>query len=147
MLFVMVFLQGIVMKLPGKILTIAVLIPVALLITLNIASAQTHRDREMEQDSRHALVKNWEDDWKGTVLTFSSLDVTKRNLPPPGECRIWIPGVPAGQQPPPISCASASYRIPAGAWIITHAGDYYTVTIYSRKRLNTIDEERRYLLR
>lgn len=26
------------------------------------------------------------------------------HLPPPGECRAWIPGVPPGQQPPPTRC-------------------------------------------
>jgi hypothetical protein len=26
------------------------------------------------------------------------------HLPPPGECRVWYPGVPPGQQPPPFRC-------------------------------------------
>ena len=26
------------------------------------------------------------------------------HLPPPGECRVWYPGVPPGHQPPPFRC-------------------------------------------
>jgi hypothetical protein len=26
------------------------------------------------------------------------------HLPPPGECRVWYPGVPPGHQPPPFKC-------------------------------------------
>lgn len=29
------------------------------------------------------------------------------HLPPPGECRAWLPGVPPGQQPPPTDCRTA----------------------------------------
>ncbi len=32
------------------------------------------------------------------------------HLPPPGECRVWRPGVPAGQQRPPTDCATARYE-------------------------------------
>jgi hypothetical protein len=26
------------------------------------------------------------------------------HLPPPGECRVWLPGLPPGHQPPPGRC-------------------------------------------
>jgi hypothetical protein len=26
------------------------------------------------------------------------------HYPPPGECRVWIPGRPPGHQPPPVKC-------------------------------------------
>ena len=32
------------------------------------------------------------------------VDIPKGHLPPPGECRDWIPGLPPGQQPPPRQC-------------------------------------------
>ena len=33
--------------------------------------------------------------------------IPKGHRPPPGECRVWIPGLPAGHQPPPTSCGYA----------------------------------------
>jgi hypothetical protein len=32
------------------------------------------------------------------------LRIPPGHLPPPGECRVWRPGVPAGHQPPPFRC-------------------------------------------
>lgn len=40
------------------------------------------------------------------------------HLPPPGECRIWLPGKPAGQQSPPGKCDEIEAKAPQGAWII-----------------------------
>jgi hypothetical protein len=33
--------------------------------------------------------------------------VPNGHLPPPGECRVWLPDRPPGQQPPPTSCRQA----------------------------------------
>lgn len=33
--------------------------------------------------------------------------VPNGHLPPPGECRVWLPDLPPGQQPPPSSCRQA----------------------------------------
>jgi hypothetical protein len=38
--------------------------------------------------------------------------------PPNGMCRIWINGVPAGQQPAPTDCASAVRNRPANARVL-----------------------------
>lgn len=38
--------------------------------------------------------------------------------PPAGMCRIWINGVPAGQQPAPTDCASAVRNRPANARVL-----------------------------
>lgn len=40
------------------------------------------------------------------------------HLPPAGMCRIWIEGVPPGQQPAPTDCASAVRNRPANARVI-----------------------------
>ena len=32
------------------------------------------------------------------------LGIPPGHLPPPGHCRIWVPGRPPGHQPPPDSC-------------------------------------------
>ena len=38
--------------------------------------------------------------------------------PPPGMCRIWLDGVPAGQQPAPIDCATALRTRPSNGRVI-----------------------------
>ncbi|MGQ0712781.1 MAG: hypothetical protein ACT4PJ_03495 [Gemmatimonadaceae bacterium] len=45
-------------------------------------------------------------------------DVPKGHRPPPGMCRIWLNGVPPGQQPEPTDCATAVRERPAGARVI-----------------------------
>jgi hypothetical protein len=39
-------------------------------------------------------------------------------LPPAGMCRIWLDGVPPGQQPAPTDCASAVRNRPANARVL-----------------------------
>jgi hypothetical protein len=39
-------------------------------------------------------------------------------LPPAGMCRIWLNGVPPGQQPAPTDCASAVRNRPANARVL-----------------------------
>ena len=44
--------------------------------------------------------------------------------PPPGMCRIWIDGVPAGQQSAPTDCATAIRNRPANGRVVF--GDEYS---------------------
>jgi hypothetical protein len=48
------------------------------------------------------------------------LSIPPGHLPDDGECRIWIPGAPPGQQPRPKSrpCPGIESLAPAGSWII-----------------------------
>jgi hypothetical protein len=52
--------------------------------------------------------------------TAATLGVPPGHLPKPGECRVWIPGAPPGQQPRPKSrsCAGIAAAAPAGSWIL-----------------------------
>ena len=45
-------------------------------------------------------------------------DIAPGDRPPRGMCRIWIDGVPAGQQPAPTDCATAVRRRPPNARVI-----------------------------
>lgn len=45
--------------------------------------------------------------------------------PPPGMCRIWLDGVPAGQQPAPTDCATAVRNRPSNGRVI-FGDDYRT---------------------
>lgn len=47
------------------------------------------------------------------------LHVPKGHLPPPGRCRLWYPGQPPGQQPPPLSCEEA-YAQRRGPAVVIH---------------------------
>lgn len=57
--------------------------------------------------------------------TAATLGVPPGHLPNPGECRVWIPGDPPGQQPKPKSrsCGGIAALAPAGSWIIYRPGD------------------------
>jgi len=52
---------------------------------------------------------------------YTNLRIPEGHLPPPGECRVWYPGRPPGQQPPPVKCASA--QVPPGAWLMRRPRD------------------------
>jgi len=57
--------------------------------------------------------------------TAATLSVPPGHLPKAGECRIWIPGTPPGQQPKPKSrpCAGIAPFAPPGSWIIYRPTD------------------------
>jgi hypothetical protein len=59
--------------------------------------------------------------------------------PPAGMCRIWLDGVPAGQQPAPTDCATAVRNRPANGRVIF--GDDYVDG--RAKKLNDNADDRR----
>lgn len=50
--------------------------------------------------------------------TAATLGIPPGHLPPPGQCRVWMPGEPPGHQPRPRGCAHIERTAPAGAWIL-----------------------------
>lgn len=69
---------------------------------------------------------------------YTRLNIPPGHYPPPGECRIWYPDRPAGQQPPPTRGCS---QVPPGAWVITHPKDrpgYAHVTVYDPQRPGSV---------
>lgn len=54
-------------------------------------------------------------------------NIPRGHYPPPGECRIWYPDQPAGQQPPPVPCGSLiGIRLEPGAFILHNDKAYDT---------------------
>lgn len=51
------------------------------------------------------------------------LGIPEGQLPPPGECRLWFPERPAGQQPAPQDCADAEVDAPPGSWVLYRPKD------------------------
>jgi hypothetical protein len=46
------------------------------------------------------------------------LDMPRAHRPPPGSCRIWVPGVDPSRQSAPGKCADLEQRVPAGAVLV-----------------------------
>ncbi len=47
-----------------------------------------------------------------------ALGVPPGHLPPPGRCRIWVPGMPPGRQAKARSCHGIVATAQAGSWIL-----------------------------
>lgn len=50
--------------------------------------------------------------------TPARLDMPRAHRPPPGTCRIWVPGVDPSRQSAPGKCADLERRVPAGAVLV-----------------------------
>lgn len=47
-----------------------------------------------------------------------SVHIPPGHYPPPGQCRIWRPGVPPGLQGRPGDCHDLERRVPPGAYLV-----------------------------
>lgn len=58
------------------------------------------------------------------------------HLPPPGECRVWYPNRPAGQQPPPFKCGQSPDRVEPGGWVFSPGPgrQEIEVSVYDERR-------------
>jgi len=66
----------------------------------------------------------------------STLHIPPGHLPPPGACRIWVPGIPPGKQSPPGDCDHLAAEVPPGAWLLSRSEvepDLVEVAIYDRQ--------------
>jgi len=66
-------------------------------------------------------------------VTVANLEVPPEELPPPGECRIWVPGQPAAAQAPSGSCLTLAAGMPKGAWLLhrpAESPEHVEVTVY-----------------
>ena len=71
------------------------------------------------------------------------LHIPPGHLPPPGSCRIWLPGTPPGKQSPPGDCGRLAADVPPGAWLLGRpAGnpDFVEVSIYDDQRPGVVIE-------
>jgi len=52
--------------------------------------------------------------------TAARFGIPPGHLPPPGQCRVWVPGEPPGKQKKNASgdCSAVSRQVPAGGWLV-----------------------------
>ena len=113
------------------------------------------RDWRQTEDAWHMKsAKRWDDDRQRRATGadgrreeyfregHSNVRVVNGHLPPPGECRIWHPERPAGQQPPSGRCSRLEAQVPAGAWLIQRPGanQRYTVSAYDPQQPGVIQD-------
>lgn len=58
--------------------------------------------------------------------TAAKFGIPPGHLPPPGQCRVWMPGEPPGKQKKEHragDCAAVSRDVPAGGWLVYRPGD------------------------
>jgi len=74
-------------------------------------AVQNHGKRHPERAQSDALHASQHLEWSAAPIPDS-------HWPPPGQCRIWFPERPPGQQPPPGDCRMLKRQLPAGAWLV-----------------------------
>ena len=80
-----------------------------------------------------------------TPRQAARLHIPPGHLPPPGACRIWIPGDPPGHQPPPGECAKLQHRVPVGAWLLRRDAndpEHIEVLVFHKRRPSVVVEIR-----
>lgn len=58
---------------------------------------------------------------EGRKSTAATLGIPPGHLPPPGQCKVWMPGEPPGQQKKKFKsgdCASVQRQVPPGGWLV-----------------------------
>lgn len=53
--------------------------------------------------------------------TAATLGIPPGHLPPPGQCKVWMPGEPPGQQKKKFKSGDCSYvrtQVPPGGWLV-----------------------------
>lgn len=68
----------------------------------------------------------------GSASTAARYGIPPGHLPPPGQCRVWIPGEPPGQQKQykPGECTRVQRQVPPGGWLVYRtSGDKKEIVI------------------
>ncbi len=78
---------------------------------------------------------------QGTKSTAATLGIPPGHLPPPGQCRIWVPGDPPGHQPKAGACSNLERQVPSGAWLVYRPSEdkkHVKVWVYGQDRPDVV---------
>jgi hypothetical protein len=73
--------------------------------------------------------------------TAATLGIPPGHLPPPGQCRVWIPGDPPGHQAPAGSCSELASQVPLNGWLVyrpSKSKKEVKVSVYDEKKPGVI---------
>lgn len=54
--------------------------------------------------------------------TAATLKIPPGQLPPPGQCRVWVQGLPPGKQPRARTCTGIEDSAPPSSWVVYRPG-------------------------
>ncbi len=75
------------------------------------------RDNPETEDGPNVEREDRPNEKKGPS-TAATLGIPPGHLPPPGRCRVWIPGDPPGHQTPSGPCSELASQVPPGGWLV-----------------------------
>lgn len=88
-----------------------------------------------------SVVASSEEGSKPRAATAATLGIPPGHLPPPGQCRVWIPGEPPGHQRPAGSCEVVERQVPPGGWLVyrpSKSRRQVKVLVYERTRSRVV---------
>src|SRR5688500_2794315 len=89
-----------------------------LIAVATVASGRSKGGGSSSPAPRNSDVVVVNDKASGSKTTGArTIHVPKGHYPPPGMCRVWIPGTPPGHQPKPAAC-NALGKVPNGAFVL-----------------------------
>lgn len=102
-------------------------------VELHLGEDSAYFDNLEYQGAPRALSELLQDDVLGQALTvvgwprhggkpYRDVHVPKGHYPPLGECRLWVIGLPPGQQEAPVDCDDLPEVIPEDTVVVTHDG-------------------------
>jgi hypothetical protein len=89
-------------------------------------SVMADEGKDESGKGRQRKIEHRQNDGQGSYFQrhgYGRLNIPEGHYPSPGECRIWFPDRPAGQQKPPGNYHELERRVPPGAWLIHHPED------------------------
>lgn len=73
--------------------------------------------------------------------TAATLGIPPGHLPPPGQCRVWIPGDPPGHQAPAGPCSKLASQVPLNGWLVyrpSKSKKEVKVSVYDQRKPGVI---------